>query len=99
MRTDFIFENARFIGLFANRPAYCDSILTRLLSAFVGKLSLPDFAIGRVESCFEAVGKCRQRDFPRRPRSGRVHARREQKHAGGPVAMRGDGNKKPGWER
>jgi hypothetical protein len=46
MRTDFIFENARFIGLFANRPAYCDSILTRLLSAFVGKFYSGCYLIG-----------------------------------------------------
>jgi hypothetical protein len=72
MRTDFIFENARFIGLFANRPAYCDSILTRLLSAFVGK-----FYSGFVLNVF-ARGFCGlsatvgNASFPRRPRSGRV---------------------------
>jgi hypothetical protein len=36
MRTGFIFENARFIGIYENLVAYCDSILTRFLSAFVG---------------------------------------------------------------
>jgi hypothetical protein len=36
MRTDLISGNAGFIGLFEKLTAYCDSILTCLLSASVG---------------------------------------------------------------
>jgi len=46
MRTDLIFENAGFIGFFENVPAYCDSILTCFLSAFVGNFYSGCFLIG-----------------------------------------------------
>jgi hypothetical protein len=56
MRTDLISGNAGFIGLFEKLTAYCDSILTCLLSAFVG-----NFYSGYVLNGFARVFvDCRQ---------------------------------------